>query len=228
MSRVIKSADVAELAAVRPVTMSTSVQPAVVSSRDDERDFLRRRIAALEGDVRLRDATIQELRDARAQAFTDGEVEGIAAGLQQASDRQVERLALLDAAIRDSQSILSNGVAGLDRLAAELARDCLDKIFADPDHQAARVTEILAAQLCSIEKSMLVRIEVSRVDFPDDEALAALAAKHELFRTTVTATTALPTGGCVLTLRLGQMEIGLDRQWASLRDVLDAIGTGEA
>jgi flagellar biosynthesis/type III secretory pathway protein FliH len=215
MSTLIKSSSGA---VVRP--LGAALRPPV-SPLEEECERLRQRIAALEGELGRRDATIAELHAEIPRTEEKAKAEGRALGFNDAQDRQEERVALLDAGIRQAQTRLNENMSSLERLAALLARECLDTVLGDAKHRASSVRKIIASQVAKIEKSSVLAIELSKADFPDDEALAALA--QELRPATLGASEAMAPGGCRMTLRLGTIEVGLDRQWTSLRAVLDSI-----
>lgn len=217
MSTLIKSS---QGAVVRPLGMA--LRPPV-SPLEEECERLRQRVTALDGELGRRDATIAELRAEIPRAEEKAKAEGRELGFKDAQDRQEARLALLDAGIRQAQTRLSENMSSLERLAALLARECLDTVLGDPKHRASSVRKIIANQVAKIEKSSVLTIELSKADFPDDEALAALA--EALRPAALSASEAMAPGACRMTLRLGTIEVGLDRQWTSLRAVLDSIAT---
>jgi flagellar biosynthesis/type III secretory pathway protein FliH len=77
-------------------------------------------------------------------------------------------------------------------------------------------------------RAMLVDIRLSRLDFPDEADLASLADRvgSQSFR--LVAGDDLPSGGCVMTLRLGRVSVGIDQQWPALRNLLDEMASPEA
>ncbi|MEI9997603.1 MAG: hypothetical protein WDM91_23615 [Rhizomicrobium sp.] len=229
MSGVIKSHSVTELAAVRPFAGQMPPAPVVVLPRlDEERERLRRAVAALEGELRRRDVEIEVLRTDVEQAFEDGKAKGREAGLAEARDRQEERLAALEAAARKAQGEVSSGLASLERLAPLLARDCVDKILGEASGYAELIGPIVVRQLADIDRAMLLRIEVSHRDFPDAAALSALGHRLAPLAVDIVADAQMAPGGCVMVLKLGRMHVGIDQQWTALRDVLGEMAAPEA
>ena len=227
MSGLIKSGQVLELASVRPLSAVHTITP-VVTKSDEERERLRHRVATLEGEMVAQNATIDALKADVVRAFDAGKRKGREEGLAEAKDRADERLALLRQALQNATATLAERLAGLERLAPLLALECLDKILGDSAQRRALVAMIIQAQLKLIDRAMLLRIEVSRSDFPQTDLLARLQSDG-LAAVEVKADPALPSGSCVLTLRLGRMEVGLNQQWGVLRDLLrDMAADGEA
>lgn len=226
MSGIIKSGNLADLSAVRSIAVPSPVSAASMKL-EEERERARKRIAALEEDLRKRDASIVALRADVDRAFEEGKAQGHNAGLAEAQDRQTERLSLLDDALHQANAELSKGLSSLDRLAALLARECLDKILGSSADHAELLGRIISTQIAKIDKAMLLGIEVSRQDFSDDEMLAVLRKPSGLPSIALTARDDLPSGGCVMQLRLGRMNIGIDQQWSALREVLGEMALPE-
>ncbi|HWA90275.1 MAG TPA: hypothetical protein VG889_09590 [Rhizomicrobium sp.] len=222
MSAVIKSAQ--GLGVTRPLGV-VAVKPPP-SPLEEERGRLVQRIAALESEIAQRDATITELRAEIPRALEKGLAEGRAIGFSEAQDRQSERLALLGISLGKAQADFKESLGALDRLAALLTRECLDVILGDPKHRAQSVRKIVTGQIAKIEKSSVVAIELSKADFPDDEALAEVARENGLAAAAFSANDGMKPGGCRIALKLGTLEVGLDRQWTSLAAVLNNIAEG--
>jgi len=127
--------------------------------------------------------------------------------------------------VRQARARLDESLASLERLAAALAGECLDTVLGDRKYRAQTVRKILAAQCAKIEKSALLAVELSDADFPDAEALAVIERDIAPSQAALSARAEVPSGGCRMVLRLGQMDVGLDRQWGTLRDLLAEIAS---
>ncbi len=215
MSGIIKSENANGLTQVRPLAALT----AAMTKQDEERERLRRRIAALEADLNQRDKTIENLHGDVIRAREEGMEDGRKAGLAEAQDLQAERLVLLETAMNRAQSELAASLQSLERLAPLLAQECLEIVLGDADDRAGLLSRIVRAQMGKIDKAALLGIELSRQDFPDEDALAAFASRSGLAAVALTASD-MPGGGCVMTLRLGRMDVGIHQQWGVLRDLL--------
>ncbi len=228
MSGIIKSGSHAELASVRALGTPPPVSVVPMPRKDEERERLRRTVAALESDLRRRDAVIDGLRKDVERAFEGGKAQGREAGLAEARDLQAERLAALEATLREVRTDISAGLGALDRLAALLARDCVEMILGGAEDRAELIARIVGTQVERIDKAMLLGIEVARADFPDDTALAALAERLAPLSVALAADPELPQGGCVMILRLGRMSVGIDQQWGALDALLGRMALPEA
>jgi len=226
MSSVIKAFDSPAHAKVQPLPGGLLI--AVPTREEEEIAQLKTKIALLEGDLRQRDARQAELCKEIPQAYENGKKDGEAAGLRAAEDRQSERLKLLEAALSDANSQLAQGICALQRLAPLLAAECLDIILGDRKYRTAMVRKILSAQIKALEASSVISIELSKEDFGDPQALDKLKHEFALKQTVLEARDDLASGGCRIALRLGQMEVGIDRQWSGLRRELEAMSHPEA
>jgi flagellar biosynthesis/type III secretory pathway protein FliH len=221
MSGIIKSLDRARHGEIRPLARPS--QP----PQEDEQDRLRARIAQLETEMRQRDQVQAGLRADIDAALLRGKDEGRAAGLREAEDRQAARLALLEKNLRDARARMDEGFASLERLAVLVAEECLDTILGERKYRAGALRKIVAKQLAGIEKSALLAIELSSIDFADAEALAAVESDVASSKVAVSASAEIAPGGCRMTLRLGRMDVGIDRQWGTLRTVLGEIAAAK-
>lgn len=220
MKAIIKSGEQLVLSAVRPVDRVSAYEGAQPPL---ENPFapLERRIEELEAAFAERDITITTLREDVRKARAEGEAKGRERGLREAEDRQADRLALLEKAITAGRARLDDSLADTAQLAAALARDCLDKLFGNPDFRAEAVEAILRVQMARLTGEARIAITVSAADFPD-QALAGLVRDGVTFASEPD----MPSGGCVLKPRLGEIDIGLDTQWQAVRALLDDLAEG--
>jgi flagellar biosynthesis/type III secretory pathway protein FliH len=226
MSGLIKSG--AGISSVRsfPLTNVAAVRP-ILSPEDEERERLRRKVDALEKELDSRDASLTKLRKEVDEAHIRGKSEGHSAGLADAGKRDADRLSLLEQALSCVGMELKQSLSSLERLAALLARDCLAIILGNPDYRHELLEQIIVAQIAKIEKSLLVEIELSAEDFPDAETIAAAADKAGIGAASLIAIADLPPGDCVMKLRLGYQEIGINQQWDVLRARLEELSQPE-
>jgi flagellar biosynthesis/type III secretory pathway protein FliH len=226
MNGIIKSGMLGERSGVRPLGATAAV---VLTPYDEELNRLRQRIAFLETELRQRDTTIDRLNGDVKRASEDGVEHGRAAGLAEAKDLQLERLQLLEEGLAKAQAGLSENLSSLEGLACVLARECLDIMLGRSEDRASVLEAIIGAQVAKVGKAMLLRIDVSSEDFPDESLIDAIGKRMGLPDAILTARDDLDSGACQMVLRLGQMEIGIDRQWGTLREILDDMSvSGDA
>jgi len=226
VSSVIKSAQAALGSAVRAVPVRLPADAVNLPQAESREIALERRITELETQLAAQRDTAAELASEAKASFARGEAAGRKEGQRLADDRQTQRLTLLAEGIAASQMDFAAGLAETERLAVLLAVACLEKIFGDEAPGSQRVSALLRVQMSRIERDQLVKVIVSAADF-SEEALqdlhAVVAGKVDIIRDPD-----LPTGGCKLIPRLGEIDIGLDTQWQAVRGFLLEMVMSEA
>jgi flagellar biosynthesis/type III secretory pathway protein FliH len=222
MSALIKSGNSADFSTVRALAALRAETP-IVSAIDEERDRVGRQLTALQAEIQTRDSEITLLHAEIEQAHKRGLEEGRERGRSEAEDRQASRVALLERSLGLAQESVADGIKALEQLAVLLARDCLDIILGNADYRSELVTEIVRTQAVRVERAMLVDVKVSREDFSDQESLNAIAERAGVTTSVLSTKTDMPSGDCLITLRLGSIDVGLGRQWGVLRETLDQI-----
>lgn len=213
MSAVLKSGSSALRAKVRP--LMTAPRAIAPIAPDPELEMLRAALAEAETALAARDETIAGLPGQVETAFAEGEAKGRAA----VEDAQAERLAALQYAAEQALDLYAKEMASLERLAALLARACLDRMLLGSGDRARIVAELLRARLAEFEAGAAVRIQVSAEDFDSPEALAEIAAAP----CEIVASPSLKSGDCTIKLRLGGLEVGIGQQWGTLREALEEM-----
>lgn len=226
MTAIIKSSDPALDAAVRPIALAEMTAAPAAPGPDDREERFAACIAELEGRIAAMTRTAEELRAEAAAAFARGEEEGREMGRREAEDREQERLALLEKGIAACRKDFAEALGATERLAALLAKDCLDKLFADVSANADRVCALLRAQMIEVQQHELLAVVVSTSDF-SEEGLERLRAVVPDRAVELRRDAALPTGSCKLRARLGEIDIGLGTQWQAVGDLLSAAAAGE-
>jgi flagellar biosynthesis/type III secretory pathway protein FliH len=224
MSGIIKSANHAGLSAVRHLgepLAAASVIP--IGKHDEERETLLRRISKLEEDLRRRELEAEELATYAERAREEGTEQGYESGLIAAQDRQSERLDLLERSLQKAQADLSDSLGSLSRLSALLAQDCVDIVLGNAGDRAEFITRIAQAQIAKLDRAMLCDVNLSRLDFPDDQSIGSLVQRLGGPHIHCVARDDLPSGACIMTLKLGRISVGIDQQWPALRTVLDQL-----
>jgi len=219
MNGIIKSGMLGDRSSIRP--LSAAAATVALSPFDEEFNRLRQRITFLEDEIRQRDSSIERLNADVKRASEEGAEQGRVAGLAEAKDLQLERLQLLEENLRKAGAGLTEKLLSLERLSCILALECLDIMLGRSEDRASVLEAIIGTQVANVGKAMLLRIDVSPEDFPDRAAIAEIGRRIGLSDAILTTNDDLKSGACVMVLRLGQIEIGVDRQWGTLREILD-------
>ena len=194
------------------------------SSRDEALLDAHARITQLEQALSDRDKQDAKLRADHEKALTAAAEAAFERGLREAENLETKRLAALEETLGGIGQAVRARLAETERLAAVLARDCLEILFGAHDGHREHVERLLTLQLKRIDSATVVEVRISRGDFPSAASLQELkqrvAPDGEI---QVIADATLALGQCTMVLRLGRMEIGLDQQWPVLRDILDQL-----
>jgi flagellar biosynthesis/type III secretory pathway protein FliH len=223
VSGLIKSGTAGE-AEIRPLGFPGAAP--MRDARDDELHGLRAEAARLVRELDARDADIEKLSGAAVNLVAEAEEKGRQAGLREAATREKERVQALSDAAGKALARFGDSLAGMERLGALVARAALDKLFGEEGRRAELAVALLRRQMDEIEARSVVRVEVSRADFPEAAAAASLGALLDRSGLEVIASERLSSGDCRIVLLLGTVEAGLSQQWGVLRQLLDEMGEG--
>ena len=186
-----------------------------------EPDPLAGEIDRLESLLDARDEIIAKHAAALAAARAEGETVGREAAEAAFEEERAEALERLESGLGEAQAELRQALVQTGDLALLVARQALERLFGDPNARAETVVALIAHQLAQMEREAVLAVEVSRVDFPDTREIASLAERLGLPPGSLKAPLELGAGACRMRLRLGTLELGIDRQWATVRALLD-------
>ncbi len=119
-------------------------------------------------------------------------------------------------------------VASLERLAPALAREALGRLLLDPSRQAELVIGALGKQIAQLDRKSIVRVEVSRADFPTPDALVGAVSALCHADIDIQPRDELERGECRIKLNLGEIDVGMGQQWAALSNLLGMLSEPEA
>lgn len=167
-------------------------------------------------------SAITDIWDERDRAVEAAREDGRRQGLAEAEVREAERLAALEGGLEHAIAITDQKLAGLDRLAAELASTALTRLLDDPAAARTMSASFIARQVKELKGARLLRAHVSALDFEDEASLAAFGARlHGTGgRVEIVREIALQPGQARLELALGEADLDLARQWQSLAVLL--------
>lgn len=228
MSPVIKSADAGASHRVRPLRLQPNAGLAPVAPVDAERLRLSTDLEQAIALIQARDVEIERLQGEVERAARDGEAEGRAAGLRAATDRQDERLGLLQAGIGKAVELVSAELASLERLAPLLASEGLERLIGDAGHRGDLLRALIAENVGRLDADSIVRVEISAADFPDPAPLAEIVSSASQQRVEVRQAPDLKSGDCRIRLVLGELEVGINQQWDRLSQLYQELSLPEA
>lgn len=212
MTAVIKSSDPGRTRQVRALAFQP--RPAAPSAGALRITELETALYAARARVEDLTASITALAADHARALQTARSEGLEDGRKAAEDRS-------DALAESLRKALERAVEGfherLDRLegsAVLLASTALERVVGDTSDRAEMVADAVKRAMTEVFGDDAVRLDVSDADFPDESALRHLSLPEGC---EVRVTDTLESGGCIVTLKLGRVDLGLNGQVARLR-----------
>lgn len=160
-------------------------------------------------------STERRVREARSAGYAQG-----AAAAEQDFNAQSAAIA---AAARSASDSFAAHLGRSDQLAVMIAHAALTKVFEDPEGQADRVISAVRRQLTQLRRETVVAIHVSASDFPTEGSRTDAARAVGEAKLVLDAD--LPSGGCLIKLKLGELDLGLQGQWRALSQIL--LGASE-
>jgi flagellar assembly protein FliH len=185
------------------------------------------RLVALEGEVDELRAALAAERIAAGKAVAAARTEGERLGKAAAGGAAAKQVAALVGGVEAALEAWGERLAGLDALAAALAKAALAKLFDDSEGPSRFVAGLLARQMRLLRRDSLLAVRVSAADFTDEAALAALGAEAGAGSVRIVADADLAPGECRIDLQLGHIDIGAGAQWAQLAAFLDELAAAE-
>ena len=221
MSAVIKNSTARTISPLRSTT--TEASAAFAPAIDPELASLRVTVAEVREALRRAQDETAMIKSDRAAAVAAAREEGRRAGFDEAARDETAALELLRMASERAVAVIAEQLAGTERLAALVARECLDRIFGADEHRTHLLHEIITHQVRQIEAGTIVSVEVAEADFPDLASLEPIMPTSEP-RILVRHGRDLARGAIILNLTLGTVSVGLDQQWGRLRSALTDLG----
>lgn len=213
MSAVIKSG---QGEAVRHFGITAVSSTPAPKAKADPRDI---KIAQLEAEVvRLHEALARTEGDAK-KAVEVAHQKGVAAGLGQAEDREMDRLEALRSGLDGASERFEAALATLEGLAPQLAKASLEKLFGAVDDWSPMVEAMLERQFATLRRASVISVSVSPNDFADTRAVGALSGRA--LRAAIDPE--LRAGAARIDCKLGQIDLDVRAQWDAVARLLDEM-----
>jgi len=215
---------------VRPLSAPRTeppVDPRLEALRD-ELDQARTRIAALVADLSDRDAAIARLDEEARQAVSEARAEGREAGLKAAEDDGARRLDRLGQGVEAALDRFAAETDQMERLAVAIAAEGLRKLVGAPDIHRDLLARTIRHNVDAVAGETVIEVTVSRDDFADPQDLERLADAVARPGLKLSASPDLGQGDCQVRLKLGALEIGVERQRERLNAVFASLGAWRA
>lgn len=202
------------------VGASLEYVPAAIAAIDFEESEIADLRAQLEQAKTQFDALEVEAEKSAAAAYQRGLEEGKA----QAQSLEQERIALLASAMKQGHAALGAHLERLEQFSLKIGGAAVEKIIGKSDERQALMQQMIRHHCATLSTDMVVRIRVSRDDFPSEAMRADMS--HTLGGVEVVTDPALHTGQCLFDLKLGRYDASIDLQWDRLQQLLDDLMAG--
>jgi type III secretion protein L len=213
MSSLIKSAALG--LARNPVRPFAVPVPARAPDQPSGEFLHQARIAELEAEL----ASIAEELPAKLERARE---EGSTAARKERSEAEAQALKALAEVLKQAHASWDERLSSWEGAACGIAKAALEQMFTAAGPRAEFVEAAIARQLERLDASMIVRIRVSGDDFAGDARLAR-KAKAVGARVALERDPALKSGGCVIDLKLGHVDVSPGAQWTRLAGLLDRL-----
>lgn len=217
MTPVIKSG--AAGADIRVRGLAVAPPPAIPSAQERRIAELEHRLELAEADLAARDQEIARLSQAAEAAHAEGRAQGLIEGRKSAEDRSEALLKAVAAAAEAGAAALRDRLTGLEDAVGGLTVLALERIVGHRPERQALIADTVRRAVTESFAGSVIAVEVSAEDFPDAAPLRALLPTE----CEVRLLKDLPSGGCRLRLRMGEVDLGLQGQVARLSAVLDPV-----
>src|SRR5947209_7353288 len=131
-------------ARVRPISALACAEA------DDPANAFREALEAARARASAAEGRIEALEAACLQAERDGEARGREIGRSEAADESAQALEQLATGIAEARERFEAELRGMERLAVQIARQCLEAVFGDPQVQAELVELAIRRQVQSL------------------------------------------------------------------------------
>lgn len=214
MTSIIKFDSKRSIGAVLRDFETSSINRSSVASDNQEQNsiepVMQAEVEALKREIESLNA---ELEREKAASFSAGE------NAAKSAFERDETLALeaLETGISGALTSLKRTYDILESSALLLSHAALQNLFLDKSANAAIVSAFIKGHAQTLRKEAILEVQVSEHDFPDQAALRLLASDMDMNEANLNSSHTLKPGDCVMTLRLGKLEL-------SISDYLDGIG----
>lgn len=213
-----------EAAAVSPSAEQAAAGAHPASDTEARIELLKRQLSELEQAYAEQTLSLEAREEAAHQRGID---EGVKTGMARAVRDHAGQLDALQAGVSDALKDFRQQLQTVETLALDVTQAALEKIFGDAALCTELVVQTARHHISHVAADSAIGVQVSAADFPESaqlqEAFATLTRHTTL---TVAANPQLPSGACLIDLKLGRLDVGLPQQMTHLAATLNALRTG--
>jgi|GEM_PF-4304317 len=166
------------------------------------------------------------LESIKAEAQTAEEIaynRGVTAGETNAVQDDKKRFSLLSGMADAALENYSESMSSIEGLAILLARSALRKILGEQSRLGSLLEQTIRHQVRELGDSSELTVQVSKTDFPDENAMQSLMSALENSQAKFEYSVALRSGECHIKTRLGGVDIGIPGQLEKLDTLLSEM-----
>jgi flagellar biosynthesis/type III secretory pathway protein FliH len=205
----------------QPVPKGKESGPPPVHPLALENETLRSQLKALEEQVAAHKSAV-------TAAYDEGVAEGRIEREAEFEDDRAEALERLEVCFSEANNAVTEALSRLEGVAALVACSVLEKMFGDEATRQGLVIDLVRHQFLNINRDLVVSIDVSRADFPDTAEVGRVAEAIGVDRDQLRVVDTFESGECRIRLTLGELDVGLNRQWGRLSAALNVLSDEEA
>lgn len=161
------------------------------------------------------------------KAYAAGEEAGREAAAAEFVDSREAALAALAEGIADARQALATQLEEMEHFALAVAHQALSSLIGDPERYRELIRQMIRQQIAALADQTILSVTVSRFDFPDTRETDALLAELGPRTCGLTVSEQLGRGRCDIGLRVGTIEIDLDKNWREIGAALSAAETDD-
>jgi flagellar biosynthesis/type III secretory pathway protein FliH len=192
--------------------IGTSDLVAARDPRDEELERLQDLVETLQADA-------ADHREGLSFARAEGELAGREAASNEFNETREKQLDQLQISYESACVTFSDFLARSEALAVLLAKEALEKIVGPSEKRDQLVVDAIRQQLLQLSDHAHLIVEVARLDFPDTLEVERLAESIGLDNTRIIVLDRYNSGDCYIKLRLGTIDLGIDRQWGEINSL---------
>ena len=172
--------------------------------------------ARLSAELRqLREDTDKALETVREEAYQQAILDF------QRDERAVQEM--LAAHLDEVFGVFRSRIDRWESLSLAIAQTALSKIVQAPELYDQLLSGLIGFQIDQVRRDSILMVRVSPQDFPETESISRLVTGLEAGTLKIVSDERVRRGGCVLSLRIGEVESALDLKWAALVALFETL-----
>ncbi|MFC4291068.1 hypothetical protein ACFOWX_01425 [Sphingorhabdus arenilitoris] len=222
MDYIIKSGDQRGLVATASIVTGQSIaNGSETSLAQPEPSPQEMHIRRLEAQLAALETQLHEGKEALQQRYDQGFEEGQLAKEEEIEEDRTKALAALHSSLENALADFERELSVMHHFAVTVAQTAITKILGDDSHRQQIMKSIIARQFAGLEKQNILKVTLSKIDFPNSTDISDLAAQLSISADCINTSAEHDAGACFIELNLGTIDASLDRQLHNLNMMFD-------